>query len=86
MIVTTVIHQVRVLLKDKICGKGWKVWVSLNVKEVILIIVNIGIRFFMTVVVSLVDSKGRQKWKDVSRIIRFIMVFIVSFVRRGCVS
>jgi hypothetical protein len=85
MIITTVIHQVRVLLKDKICCKGWIVRVSLNVEEVI-IIVNIGIRFFMTVVVSLADSKGRQKWNDVSSIMRFIMVFIVTFVRRGGLS
>jgi hypothetical protein len=72
-------------LKDKICGKGWIVWVSLDIKEII-IIVNIGIRFFMTVVVSLGDSKGRQKWNNVSSIMWFIMVLIVSFVRRGGLS
>jgi hypothetical protein len=72
-------------LKDKICGKGWKVWVSLNIEEVI-IVVNIGIRFFMTVIVSLADSKGRQRWNDVSSIMRFIMVFIVSFIQRGELS
>jgi hypothetical protein len=58
---------------------------SPNVKEII-IIVNIGIRFFMTVVVSLADSKSRQKWNNVSSIMRFIMVFIVSFIWRGGLS